>query len=157
MIIEAGRLPPGGERLTGEEPPELLDIGGDAVVAELGSICYDVTAQLIEEALYVSGTVAVDAEFLCSRCAVYFKRRVAEETFHAVHPVSPENQSVDLTEDVREAILLVLPAHPVCRSTCKGVCPRCGANRNMGACNCQRETDVRWGSLDDLQFKDEAE
>jgi uncharacterized protein len=58
----------------------------------------------------------------------------------------------DLEALVMEQIYLALPLKPLCRETCQGLCPQCGANRNRVTCDCQREeVDPRLAPL--LQFK----
>ena len=58
-----------------------------------------------------------------------------------------------LLEDVlREQVLLSLPVRTLCREDCKGLCPRCGANRNSQACSCEEgPQDPRWAALADLR------
>jgi uncharacterized protein len=56
-----------------------------------------------------------------------------------------------LLEDVlREQVLLSLPVRTLCKPDCKGLCPRCGANRNIQACTCA-EDDPRWEALSGLR------
>jgi uncharacterized protein len=43
---------------------------------------------------------------------------------------------IDLTEHVREEILLTAPAKFLCQEECNGLCPKCGANLNEGPCAC---------------------
>jgi len=47
-----------------------------------------------------------------------------------------DGRSLDLSDPVREALLLELPIAPRCRDDCKGLCPRCGGDRNTDACAC---------------------
>jgi uncharacterized protein len=55
---------------------------------------------------------------------------------------------VDLTPLIREQMLLALPTRPLCREDCRGLCPRCGANRNEHDCGCSLETgDARLAVL----------
>ncbi|MGC2403576.1 MAG: DUF177 domain-containing protein [Acidobacteriaceae bacterium] len=58
-------------------------------------------------------------------------------------------------EDVlREQILLSLPARALCQQECKGICPRCGQNRNHEVCACETsQADARWAALADLRSK----
>jgi uncharacterized protein len=49
-------------------------------------------------------------------------------------------EEVDVAEIIREQVFLSLPMKSVCRPTCAGLCPKCGANLNMGPCGCQQET-----------------
>src|SRR6202522_4789957 len=45
-----------------------------------------------------------------------------------------------LLEDVlREQVLLSLPVRTLCKPDCKGLCPRCGLNRNTDSCSCEQE------------------
>jgi uncharacterized protein len=58
-----------------------------------------------------------------------------------------------LLEDVlREQVLLSLPVRTLCKPDCKGLCPRCGENRNSGACRCEAAPgDPRWEALAGLK------
>ncbi len=60
-----------------------------------------------------------------------------------------------LLEDVlREQVLLSLPARTLCKDDCKGLCPRCGKNRNLEACSCDEgPSDPRWEALQGLRGK----
>lgn len=40
-------------------------------------------------------------------------------------------------------LVLSLPYIYVCSETCRGMCPRCGANLNSGVCACERDADER--------------
>src|ERR1035441_309916 len=58
-----------------------------------------------------------------------------------------------LLEDVlREQVLLSLPVRTLCKADCKGLCPRCGENRNSQMCNCEvGPSDPRWEALAGLR------
>ena len=59
-----------------------------------------------------------------------------------------DGQIIDLTDEVRQSILVEVPWHPRCREDCRGLCPRCGANRNVSECGCDlRPRDSRWDAL----------
>jgi uncharacterized protein len=47
-----------------------------------------------------------------------------------------EGEEIDLTPLVHEQMILALPTRPLCGEACRGLCPRCGANLNAGACGC---------------------
>jgi len=60
----------------------------------------------------------------------------------------PRRASVlDLSEAVREELLLAAPQFVECREDCRGLCPRCGADLNAGPCGCAAEMDPRWEAL----------
>ena len=55
---------------------------------------------------------------------------------------------------VREQLLLELPAKPLCREECAGLCPTCGADLNLGPCGCKtRAIDPRWAALEEVRSK----
>lgn len=119
----------------------------------------------------VEGTISAEIEFECSRCLQKVDSKL-EFPFHAAF-VTPEydtqakeaelnaddldvsvleGNEIDLTELVREQILLNLPEQVFCSEDCKGLCPQCGANRNLINCNClEKEIDPRWAGLKNLK------
>ncbi len=63
-----------------------------------------------------------------------------------------DGAGIELSDVVREQVLLWLPTHIVCREDCKGICPMCGINRNRESCGCQPpKFDERWAALKSLQ------
>lgn len=63
-----------------------------------------------------------------------------------------EGNEIDLAELVREQLLLNLPEQVFCKEDCKGLCEKCGANRNLIDCNCiEKEVDPRWSALKNLK------
>jgi len=55
---------------------------------------------------------------------------------------------LDLSGAVREEVILAINPYVVCDPECKGLCPRCGADLNEGACGCtDEEADPRWEAL----------
>jgi len=60
-----------------------------------------------------------------------------------------------LLEDVlREQVLLSLPVRTLCKPDCKGLCPRCGQNRNIQECSCEEsQSDPRWEALSGLRSR----
>jgi uncharacterized protein len=61
-----------------------------------------------------------------------------------------ERHLLDLTEVLRQDVLLALPMHATCSEECRGLCPVCGQNLNQGSCNCAPEPDPRWDVLKGL-------
>ena len=45
----------------------------------------------------------------------------------------------DLREAIQEEVVRVLPMRALCHENCKGHCPRCGADLNLGGCGCDRK------------------
>lgn len=69
-----------------------------------------------------------------------------------------EEAQLDLEKLAMEQIELELPMRIVCSEECAGLCPSCGANRNLeGACRCEPEADPRWSALKDLAGETQAD
>ena len=59
---------------------------------------------------------------------------------------------LDLSESIREELIFAIDPYVVCDPECKGLCPRCGVNRNTDSCECtEDEVDPRWDALRALQ------
>lgn len=71
--------------------------------------------------------------------------------------VSPyvEDGVLDLRGWARDALALELPANPMCREDCAGLCPACGANLNEAGPDHHHdpEPDPRWAELSKLRFE----
>ena len=82
-----------------------------------------------------------------SRVAGSFDPDVAEEERF-------DGKVIDLDPILREQLLLALPGYPVCKESCRGLCPSCGANLNERACGCDPHVpDPRWAKLKDLKLE----
>ena len=64
-----------------------------------------------------------------------------------------DGQSIELDDLVREEIVHALPGHVLCDEACRGLCPQCGGDLNVNACDCEtKQIDSRWEKLRDLKF-----
>lgn len=62
-----------------------------------------------------------------------------------------EHHILDITEVLRQAILLEVPMQVLCRPDCAGFCQICGKDLNEGPCDCEpAESDPRWAQLSAL-------
>ena len=116
--------------------------------------------------IHVRGEVAGTATSTCHRCLRMFERGLhttfdvtlqrgsasgQEDTEGELIGVPENTVQFDLEPTVREAVLLEEPIQAVCSEGCQGLCPRCGADLNSGACGCLPATDPRWEPLQNLK------
>jgi DUF177 domain-containing protein len=124
------------------------------------------------EEVQVSGTLTTTVETPCARClkpvlipikAEFFERFVTAVSWRTeeLHELASEDlnlavfdgKTIELDELVREEIELATPVQVFCREDCKGLCPVCGIDRNLKACECgTQDIDSRWEKLKDLRF-----
>jgi len=96
-----------------------------------------VIAQLKREVNFVraEGEVKGNLRLRCSRCLEDFIRDFSYG-LNLLFSVKKEDTFIDITENLREEIILNHPFKVLCKSDCKGLCPLCGQNLNKGRCNC---------------------
>ncbi|HOG48722.1 MAG TPA: DUF177 domain-containing protein [Anaerolineae bacterium] len=62
-----------------------------------------------------------------------------------------ERHMLNLSEVVRQYLILYREQYPLCSEACAGLCPVCGQNLNEGPCGCQDASeDPRWAALREL-------
>jgi len=152
LIVDVARLDKGGDWYKGETAPGLLELGESEFVTPVGGMAYSLKAEPIGDELLVRGEVRQRLQCVCSRCAVTLETETAEPDFIYSAEINTLDEFLDLTAEVREAIILALPRHPVCREDCQGLCMACGTNLNVAACKCRKNgKDNRWSALDALK------
>jgi uncharacterized protein len=64
-------------------------------------------------------------------------------------------REIDVSDEVRDEILLAIPLKPLCEESCRGLCSVCGGNRNAVLCDCeaqQRQATSRLAALGKLKI-----
>lgn len=90
----------------------------------------------------------------CDRCTSEFVREYDIPVDHVLvtsinnedndELIVVEDFTLDLDELVLSDIQLALPMKHLCAPDCRGLCPHCGANLNLGNCGCSKnEIDPR--------------
>jgi len=124
---------------------------------------------------YLNANLRTDVVSSCSRCLVKFSYPIdCNFKSHFVPSdgryVSPgevelhssdidtevyENKQIDLSQSVRDGILLSVPVVCLCKDDCKGICSQCGKNLNYSNCKCINESfvDPRLEVLKDIKNK----
>ncbi len=117
---------------------------------------WDVSITNTGGALLVSGTVRGKGTTECARCLDNFDLDICGdvEGFFVIEEEArpedmdedefdflPEDHVIDLEPLLRAAILVDVPLKPLCRDDCRGICPDCGANLNVGQCGCALERE----------------
>jgi uncharacterized protein len=162
MKIQISHLEAGLHTIALSEVPERFDL----IDSEIFRSKIDVLLVLDkhQDALYIKQSIATTGDFICDRCTEPYRCEMASEERivyssdkelvkydEELRYLAADQREIDITEDVREAVLLAVPAKKLCKKECKGICPQCGANLNHGDCNCTfTQTDPRWDALKKL-------
>ena len=151
MKILVKDISPDGMQVSGKDDGSVMELGDDLVTG-CHSLSYDLFVQEMDDELLVRGKIAADIGFSCVGCLKNFEKTIEERDFGVLLPIPDDSTAVDLTPEVRDAIILNFPSYPKCGDGCKGLCAQCGANLNEGACECQPEDVSPWGDLDKLEI-----
>ncbi len=137
-------------------------------VSEDEDIAVAGTAESVHGGILITATISTRWNGECRRCLepAFGELEISvRELFERAEPGStPSSEGdtypytgdfIDLQDMVKDQIVLELPLAPVCKADCKGLCPSCGADLNLGPCGCEKTTkDPRWSVLDVLAEKD---
>ncbi|MEM7802324.1 MAG: DUF177 domain-containing protein [Chloroflexota bacterium] len=117
------------------------------------------------EGIYVNGTFETKTDVECIRCLetadVPLVGEVKELFFYPPSTAPKgeltigEDGNLDLGPIIRELAIMAIPMQPVCKDDCRGLCPECGANRNIDQCSCEiDDIDPRLAKLKELLASD---
>ena len=125
--------------LEGTESADVLELPADAdpPLAPAGDITYRLSAVMAGADLIVTGSASVPVATVCARCLDDIRVPITVKKL-CFHFEKVKDLEVDLTDDVREELLLAIPSCFYCSPDCKGICPVCGANLNHASCGCDR-------------------
>lgn len=149
---------------------EEIDLEDDGAL--VGNASFD--GELFKDAgkVHLRGAIIADVATTCARCLETVEVHLDtpfEDVFVDAADESTADEAevgevdldeslviggtVDAAEAVREQIILAMPEMVLCDEGCKGLCPKCGSNRNLIDCSCDREElDPRWAALRDMKF-----
>jgi uncharacterized protein len=161
-----------------ELPPGDVDLGEEA--EQVGPLATEGRAEVLHEHrgpkdivadIRLKGSFAGKFQVPCARCVepveiplsaefdLIFRPAEADSEALERSITAPETEigyylrdSLSLEDVLREQVLLSLPVRTLCKPDCKGLCPRCGENRNSTACTCDEgPSDPRWEALSGLR------
>ena len=145
----------------GEVSARELDIEQvDEMIHPQSALVYDLDVEQSGQNLLVSGSLELDLNCECVRCLKAFKHPIRLEPYDLLVPLEGEekavvsNDLVDLTEYVREDILLAFPPHPVCAEDCKSLPPSSEESKPSGDSGApMRDQKSAWDELNKLKLK----
>lgn len=122
----------------------------------------------VEDGILADGVLHTAIRVECTRCLTPFDQPVTLKLEDIINfpgadrtPERPVRVTgdgwADLSPLIREYAWVNLPVSPTCSPDCKGICPRCGKNINLGECTCrdEEEIDPRWEALRELLPEEE--
>jgi uncharacterized protein len=142
--------------------PDRFDcISGSFRIAEKSDIQFT-ASNIGADKAKIEGKFQFTFDTQCDRCLTDVPTRLSVSFDRII--VSPDTETedeesrqymdgyeLDLDELVHNEILLNWPVKILCKEDCKGICPKCGQNLNVGNCGCDTFVpDPRMAVLKDI-------
>ena len=136
MKIRVNRIPEEGLKEHARYDPTTMDMDRDDIhLREPFEVTASVT--VAQRELIVDADISAPLQMACARCLAEFPFTMRLDAVFT-YRVKPTD-IVDITDDVRQEIILAYPMIPVCKPDCKGLCRSCGRNLNLDTCRCEQE------------------
>ena len=135
-----------------------------------GDVAVDCKMDKSPHQIVLNCNITAKSKLVCDRCAsefdaemkssfmlsfIFTKESEKSEDLN-FRFLPPDQDRIDISEDVYEYAELAVPMKKLCSEECKGLCPKCGTNLNENKCDCKTEieNDI-WTPLKNLkdQFK----
>ena len=145
----------------------VADSRGEGIEGLVEGARFVVRARRMGADLYLEGQLTGALDLACSRCLTRYRAPIRERFRLVLEPAGdrvpadPEGAAalaqdglyladelesgwfrgpeIQLDRFVGEMLSLSVPVQPLCREECRGLCPRCGADRNRESCGCAEE------------------
>jgi uncharacterized protein len=89
-----------------------------------------------KDTVYARVHITATEMMTCSRCLEQFNNTL-EKDADFIYQLNGEH-IIDLSDNIKDTIILEYPIQQLCKADCKGLCQKCGANLNNGLCGCEK-------------------
>jgi len=139
--------------IEGEEPSSFLDVEDSEMISFKDNIHYQLHASMISSGILVKGEASTTYKGLCGCCLKKFKGKLINSDICLFYEELLGSE-MDITDDVRVALVVEIPINCVCKDDCSGLCHICGNNLNESKCDCQEpeNEDSPWSKLNNLEL-----
>lgn len=155
LQIDLRSLPGEGRHLAGDLPTSFFQLADKDPVQVLAPLHYDLHVVRDDDDLNVSGILKAVFSLECGRCLQRFPFKVELENYTAEAPVENDD-TIDLTDLIREDIILALPSYPCCEdgNIEPRECPAEGQFTTAADTGAEEQSDGgrgAWDALDQLK------
>ena len=166
LVLDTRDLPrsPGAMRAVERVVPAPEHLGLELIRVPVGAeLTLRLRMESVSEGVLVSVEVHAQLEGECGRClrAISDTLDVSYQELYAYEHSTTDDTTdedevgrmqgdlIDLEPELRDAVVLALPNHPLCRADCPGLCPECGVHwDDLPDDHSHRQADARWAALE---------
>lgn len=136
LSVDPRAIPAEGRKLVGALPPSLLDLADATGIQPSAPIEYNLRVFRDDDDLQVTGSLTAPFQLECVRCLKPIEFLVDLDDYETLIPIENDH-IIDLTNAIREDILLTLPSYPRCE------------DGNVSPHDCSAEDRFDLGSVDE--------
>ena len=151
MKLHIHQIPEEGLHIEGEDPASILDLG-DSDMTPVAPIAYRLDVGMSDGGLFATGQLSTEMECTCVGCLERFRRAILVDDF-ACQVELTTAEELDLTDLLREDIVLALPPHPRCDWSGERHCPGVKLPQPASPPEDSETSPDAWGALDQLKLK----
>jgi len=153
--IRVHDIPEQGLEVIGELDASHLQYLKSKRILQIVPIKYNLNISLPQKDLIIQGSGEFGMLCVCDKCLEEFVQPL--DILDIIQVVPADNDIMDISEQIIEEALLVVPEIFHCQEDCQGLCTQCGINKNLNSCECTAEKAIvkesPWGALDNLDLK----
>lgn len=112
--IDPDQLPAEGQLLHGTQPPTFFALPDQDPVKCISPLTYDLNVMRDNDQVVITGRLSAEFEFECGRCLERFVYLAELPEYQSEVQIETAGEIMDLTDCIREDILLSLPSYPRC-------------------------------------------
>ncbi len=148
LVINCKQIPEEGMELNVSVSAKEMDLTYKDIVSE-GEIGVYATVLLVSNEIIVRGRIEASYACECDRCLIPMEIPVEVENFTLNYEYKDQDFQ-DISPEIRDEILLMIPTKILCSPDCRGLCSKCKANLNKTKCSCspKKESSSPFHSLE---------
>ena len=114
FYIDLHNLPAHGVDVAGTLPATFLEIDPKDVIKPTSDVSYDLHIERDGDSLLLTGSLSASFELECGRCLGRFPYLLDLADYQSEAEVEANKSTMDLTDVIRDDILVALPSYPRC-------------------------------------------
>ena len=135
MKIDLDVIPLDGLELSETCNPDDFNLGSSEI-NHIESLKIDAKALKYGNTATINTNIRTVFSLRCSRCLEEFNKEINND-YCFNYSREDGNRFIDVTDDIRQELILGYSVKNLCKDDCRGLCPKCGKNLNEGNCKCR--------------------
>ncbi len=125
-----------GLSIEGSFPSDVIELTDKDLLKVTAPLKVHADVNRVQNMILANTTVKTQYHAVCHRCLEDIEKEWTQN-FILDFPVPTTTDFIDLSDDIRQEMILAIPTILLCKEDCKGICAGCGVNLNQEGCQCK--------------------